>query len=207
MKLNTWDAVIFDYGRVLSSSPSRDELAVLAKMTGVNESKFFELYSETRDDYDLGLADYKQHWQLLAEAAKVEISTEAAEQAVALETEIWTQINQDTLDLARAIKSSGAKIAILSNMPFDLLGDLRKKFGWLAEFDVLTWSCELGIVKPDERIYRACLTQLGCAAEYALFFDDRPRNVEGAKRVGIQAHVFESAAQARAIVEGGLQLV
>ena len=204
MRLSPWDAVIFDYGRVLSSSPSRDELAALAKLTGVKESTFFERYSETRDLYDLGLADYMQHWQRFAETAEVEISPEVAEHAFTLESDIWTQINQDTLDLAREIKSSGTKIAILSNMPFDLLVDLRKKFVWLEEFDVLTWSCELGIIKPDEGIYHACLEQLGCEAGRALFFDDRPRNVDGARRVGMHACVFESAAQARAIVERGL---
>jgi putative hydrolase of the HAD superfamily len=145
-----------------------------------------------------------QHWQRFAETAEVEISPEVAEHAFTLESDIWTQINQDTLDLAREIKSSGTKIAILSNMPFDLLVDLRKKFVWLEEFDVLTWSCELGIIKPDEGIYHACREQLGCEAGRALFFDDRPRNVDGARRVGMHACVFESAAQARAIVERGL---
>jgi len=47
---------------------------------------------------------------------------------------------------------------------------------------------------------------LGCTAQRALFFDDRPRNVDGAKQVGIDAHVFESAKQARAIVERGTDL-
>jgi putative hydrolase of the HAD superfamily len=190
MKRTLWDAVIFDYGRVLSSSPSREELAVLAKVTGVSESTFFDLYSDTRDHYDRGEADYKQHWQQFAEAAEVEISRQAVEQAVTLESEIWTQANCETLKLAREIKASGTKIAILSNMPFD----------------VLTWSCELGIIKPDQAIYQACLERLGCEAERALFFDDRPRNVEGAKQVGMEAHVFESAAQARAIVRRGLNL-
>jgi HAD superfamily hydrolase (TIGR01509 family) len=64
----------------------------------------------------------------------------------------------------------------------------------------------LGVIKPDAEIYRASLTALDCEAKRALFFDDRPRNVEGALRVGMEAHVFESAAQAREIVERGLSL-
>ena len=58
--------------------------------------------------------------------------------------------------------------------------------------------------KPDARIYGACLTALGCKAERALFFDDRSRNVEAAMGGGMEAHVFESADQARAIVRSGL---
>jgi len=45
-----------------------------------------------------------------------------------------------------------------------------------------------------------------CESSGALFFDDRERNVEGARRLGIDAHVFESAAQGRSVIERGLQL-
>lgn len=206
MKSAPWDAIIFDYGRVLSCSPSREELLELAEIAGVSESSFFELYSNTRDHYDRGHADYRQHWQRFAEVAEVEIPPEAVERIAAVEAEIWTRINPGALDLAREVKSGGLKTAILSNMPFDLLAILRRKFDWLDEFDVLTWSCELGVIKPDEEIYRACLGALGCEPARSLFFDDRPRNVEGAQKVGMDAHVFESAEQARAIVERGLAL-
>lgn len=207
LKPSSWDAVIFDYGRVLSTSPSREELAVLARLSGVSEDSFFELYSNTREHYDRGHADYKEHWQRFAEVAKVEIPAEAVEQIVAMESNIWTKPNAETLDLARQIKMSGLKTAILSNMPFDLLAELQRKFDWLGEFDVQIWSCDLGVIKPDPEIYEACLAKLGCQAERTLFFDDRPRNVEGARQVGMEAHVFESAGQAREIIKRGLNLL
>ena len=202
-----WDAVLFDYGRVLSYAPSREELQDFAALTGVSEAEFFELYSNTRDHYDRGHADCRQHWQRFAEAADVQIPPATVERMVAMESDMWTRLNPAMLELAREIKSRGLKTAILSNMPFDLLAELRRKFDWLDEFDVQTWSCELGVIKPDAEIYRACLTALGCVSARALFFDDRPRNVDGAKQVGMEAHVFESASQARAIVERGLNLL
>jgi putative hydrolase of the HAD superfamily len=205
-ELSAWDAVIFDYGRVLSTSPSREELAVLATLSGVGVATFFELYSNTRDRYDCGHADYKQHWEWFAEVAKVAIPPETVEQIVAMESVIWTKVNVETLDLAREIKARGVKTAILSNMPFDLLAELRSKFDWLDEFEVQIWSCDLGVIKPDSGIYQACLSALECEAGRTLFFDDRPRNVEAARQVGMEAYVFESAAQARAIVERGLNL-
>ena len=206
MNSSPWDAVLFDYGRVLSYAPSREKLLDFAALTGVSEAAFFELYSNTRDHYDLGHANYRQHWQRFAEVAKVEIAPTTVERMVAMESDMWTRLNPKTLELAREIKSHGLKTAILSNMPFDLLAELRRKFDWLDEFDVQIWSCELGVIKPDAGIYRACLTALGCEAARALFFDDRPANVEGARQVGMEAHVFESAAQARAIVARELNL-
>jgi putative hydrolase of the HAD superfamily len=199
-----WDAVLFDYGRVLSYAPSREELLVFASLTGVSEARFFELYSNTRDHYDRGHADYRQHWQRFAEVAEVAISPATVEKMVAMESDMWTRLNPEMLELARAIKACGLKTAILSNMPVDLLAELRRKFDWLDEFDVQIWSCELGVIKPDPEIYRACLAALDCEAARALFFDDRPGNVDGARQLGIEAHVFESAAQARKIVERGL---
>ena len=206
MNSSQWDAVLFDYGRVLSYAPSREELLDFAALTGVSEAVFFELYSNTRDHYDRGHADYRQHWQRFADVAEVQISPPTLERMVAMESDMWTRLNPEMLTLAREIKSRGLKTAILSNMPFDLLAELRRKFDWLDEFDVQTWSCELGVIKPDAEIYHACLTALGCEAGRALFFDDRPRNVDGAKQSGMDAHVFESAAQAREIVQRGLNL-
>jgi putative hydrolase of the HAD superfamily len=201
-----WDAVLFDYGRVLSYAPSREELLEFAALTGVSEQVFFELYSSTRDLYDRGHADYRQHWQRFAEVAEVQIPPATVDRMVAMESVMWTRLNPEMLELAREIKTGGLKTAILSNMPFDLVGELRRKFDWLDEFNVQIWSCELGVIKPDAEIYHACLTALGCEASRALFFDDRPGNVDGARRVGMEAHVFESAEQARAIVERGLNL-
>ena len=79
-----------------------------------------------------------------------------------------------------------------------------RKFSWLDEFEVKIWSCELGILKPDPAIYRACLDALGCRAERTLFFDDRANNVEAARDLGMEAHIFESAGQATAIVRAGM---
>lgn len=179
---------------------------MLAALTGVPEESFFELYSNTRDHYDRGHADCNQHWQRFAEVAQVEISADNIDRILAIESEMWTRIDRDTLELAWKIKARGAKIAILSNMPFDLLGELHQTFDWLAEFDVPTWSCELGVVKPDAGIYRTCLAALGCEPGGSLFFDDRPNNVESARQLGMEAYIFESAVQAKAIVERGMDM-
>lgn len=206
MTASRWDAVIFDYGGVLSYAPFREDVAEYAAQTGLDEPSFFELYTNTRDYYGRSPAEYTQHWLRVAEAIGVEISVAAVEKFIVMESDLWTRPNADVLELARAVKASGLKTAILSNMTFDLLGRLRERLEWLGEFDVQIWSCEEGCAKPDTRIYRSCLTALDCKPNRSLFFDDRPRNVDGAKRTGIDAHIFESAAQAKAIMERGLNL-
>jgi putative hydrolase of the HAD superfamily len=206
MSTTPWDAVIFDYGGVLSYAPFRRELAESATRIGLDEPSFFKVYSNTRDYYGRSPEEYKQHWLRVAEAAGVEMSVAAVEDFIALESDLWTRPNAEVLALAREIKASGLKTAILSNMTVELLGRLREKLDWLGEFDVQIWSCEAGKAKPDASIYRACLAELDCEPARALFFDDRPCNVDGAKRVGIDGHIFESVQQARSIVERGPSL-
>jgi putative hydrolase of the HAD superfamily len=204
MESKRWDVVIFDYGRVLSQVPTLAERQEFAALVGVTEPPFFQLYSDTRDEYDCGRHDCAQHWQRFADAAGVSISPQQLARIVELETRMWLRVNPEALALAREIKVAGVRTAILSNMPPDLLCDMRKSFDWLDEFEVQIWSCEHGVIKPDPAIYRICLDALGCEPERALFFDDRANNVEGARKAGMQGHVFESTEQARAIVRVGL---
>jgi putative hydrolase of the HAD superfamily len=203
MSSSPWDAVIFDYGRVLSLAPSEAELQEFAALVGVTEPPFFEIYSATRHDYDCGRADFRQHWQAFAETAGVELRPAQVERIAGMETLMWLRVNPEALELAREITAHGLRTAILSNMPHDLLAEVRK-FSWLDEFQVKIWSCELGTVKPDPVIYRACLDALGCPEGRMLFFDDRLNNVEAARDLGMEAHIFESAEQARAIVRAGM---
>ena len=146
---------------------------------------------------------YRQHWQRFADAAGISLSTQHVQGVVDFETQMWLRVNPQALELAREIKAGGVRTAILSNMPHDLLGELRKTFDWLDEFEVQVWSCEHGVIKPDPAIYRLCLDALGCESQRTLFFDDRPNNVEGARRAGMKAHLFESVEQAAAIVRSG----
>ena len=195
--------MIFDYGGVLCYAPTRQDVAQCAECSGLDEETFYKLYTETRKYYGLAAAGYKAHWHRVAKAADITISEAAVKRFIDGESDLWTRANPETLALAREAKAAGSKIAVLSNMTSELLGILCGKFDWLAEFDVKIWSCEKGYAKPDVVIYRTCLQQLGCAPDKSLFFADRPQNVAAARRVGIDAHVFESAGQARAIVERG----
>ena len=207
MKSTVWDAVIFDYGKVLSHGPTAEDLQQFTTITGIPDPvRFYELYAETRAEYDSGAMDYRQHWQVFCEAADVTLDSEQVDRLAALEIQMWMRLNPEMLALVREINSIGLQTAILSNMPNDLLDALRNSFDWLNEVEVQIWSCELGVVKPSAAIYHACLDALQCEPSRALFFDDRARNVDAAQVLGIDARLFLSAEQARTTVYRGLGL-
>ena len=56
-------------------------------------------------------------------------------------------------------------------------------------------SCEIGIEKPDLRIYKILLHISELPAEEVIFVDDMEENVEAAKAVGLDAILFISHAQ------------
>ena len=90
---------------------------------------------------------------------------------------MWVLPNDAMLAWAAALQDAGILTAILSNMGPEVLRYMRQEFGWLASFTHHTWSCELGIVKPDPTIYTWTCEQLGVRPEEALFLDDKIENV------------------------------
>jgi putative hydrolase of the HAD superfamily len=55
-------------------------------------------------------------------------------------------------------------------------------------FDVTVFSCSVGLRKPDPRIYRLALQQLGVDAADAMFVGDGANDeLAGAERVGMKA--------------------
>lgn len=58
-------------------------------------------------------------------------------------------------------------------------------------FQEVYYSHEMGLSKPNERIYREVLQQSQLNAEECLFIDDKAENIAGAKACGIGGWVFK----------------
>ncbi len=82
---------------------------------------------------------------------------------------------------------------------------LETEFQIADAFDPLIVSAEVGVAKPDPRIYQLALERLGVDASAAVFVDDFEANVAGARWVGMQAVQFLSTPQAIAAVRGLLR--
>ncbi|WP_439658003.1 HAD family hydrolase [Lentzea sp. HUAS TT2] len=98
------------------------------------------------------------------------------------------------VELVRKARAAGLHTALLSNSwgegyPKDLLLEL---------FDTVVISGRVGLRKPDERIYRHTLEQVGVPAGRSVFFDDAPINVEAAQATGMHAFRHTSAESTRA---------
>jgi putative hydrolase of the HAD superfamily len=110
-------------------------------------------------------------------------------------------------DIFTEIPGTGELLAGLRrHYPLYLLSDTNEiHFGYvqrtvkvLALFDQFVVSYEVGVLKPDPRIYQEALRRSGVPPEACVFFDDRAVNVDAAHRLGMQGIVFESPAQCAA---------
>jgi len=91
---------------------------------------------------------------------------------------------------------------LLSNAFSDLRRVVTETWMFADAFDEMVISAEVGVVKPDPRIYHLALERLEASPEAAVFIDDFRRNVEGARAVGLNAIHFKDPGQARGELEG-----
>lgn len=187
--------VIFDYGCVLSVTPRLEDYEPLCQATGLDAAAFQEIYWRHRDAYDGNVLDVSAYWQDFGLATGVTFSPEQIQELVAKDIEVWGRTDPVMIEWARVLRERGWKTAVLSNMSRGVGDYLRRTATWLALFDHLCFSGELGITKPDTAIYHVCLEALGVAPAQALFLDDRAVNIAAAQAIGMNGILFQSAEQ------------
>jgi putative hydrolase of the HAD superfamily len=190
--MHTLQAVAFDYGKVLSLPPTEAQWRTLSTRFGKPLQEFQQIYWGNREELDRGTLDNVAYWQRVGKDCGLDISDAEALELIEHDNLQWTNENPEMLALARDLQRAGYRTAILSNMEHRMLAAMRKKLKWLDEFDVQIYSCEIGAVKPEAKIFRLCCERLGCLPEEALFLDDKKVNTEGAKKIGMQAYVYHS---------------
>ncbi len=195
-------AVIFDFGNVLTLPPRPRDKARMQRVAGLEEVRFASRYRRHRREYDRGCLDGRGYWSRVLDSRAPADLEKRVEALVRMDFQSWTRINRPVLKWAFALRGAGVPIAILSNMPCDLLAMIRRRFGWLSRFDATVFSCEVGSVKPEAAIYHGCLEALRVKAEQALFLDDTQENVAGALQAGLPALLFRSLKEVREQVRG-----
>ena len=91
----------------------------------------------------------------------------------------------------RAIRDSGLRTALLSNS-WGMADYPRHLFPGM--FDVVVISGEVGMRKPEERIFRHAAGLLGLSPQECVFIDDLKVNVAAAEAVGMTAVLHDDPA-------------
>ncbi|MGC1298602.1 MAG: HAD family phosphatase [Alloacidobacterium sp.] len=188
-------AVIFDYGMVLSQPQEPVALNNLLAITGLDRDTFDSHYWAHRFAYDMGRLNGRTYWQQFAADTGIELTSTEIERLIENDVLMWCTINEPMVKWAKSLAESGLRIGILSNMGEDVLSYMRQEFSWLGDFHHHTWSCELGIAKPDPAIYSYTCEKLDVAPGEALFLDDKAENIRAAEAVGLIGIQFRDIEQ------------
>ena len=150
-------AVVFDYGMVLTGPPDPEAHAALLRITGLPLDRFESLYWADRHAYDEGKLTGLAFWQKLVRDAGLNLEPGTVEELNHWDARMWTTENPAMLAWQLQLKQRGLLTAILSNMGDNVLASIEREFDWLPRFDVLVWSYQLHMAKPDPAIYRHAL--------------------------------------------------
>ena len=92
----------------------------------------------------------------------------------------------------RRAKAAGKRVGILSNELELFYGrDIMNRLDILKEMDSLIDATHTHILKPDPRAYALGCEALGLTPAEVVFVDDQPRNIEGARRAGLDTVQFD----------------
>jgi putative hydrolase of the HAD superfamily len=90
----------------------------------------------------------------------------------------------------RRLQTDGVKLALLTNNVKEFGSAWRATFPVDELFEVVVDSSEVGVRKPDRRIYLLACERLAVEPTAAVFIDDNRDNVDAARAVGMEAVQF-----------------
>lgn len=186
------DAVLFDYGMVLSGPPDPQGWALLRSISGLDEDRLHAAYWKFRHDYDRGALTGRAYWLAVAADTGITLDDAQISALFAADVDVWTSLNLPMVEWAGQLQRAGIRTGILSNIG-DCIGDgVVAKLPWLAGFYACLWSHALGMAKPDPAIYVKAAEALHTAPAGILFIDDREENIRAAAAVGMQTLHYTS---------------
>ncbi|MFH1106058.1 MAG: HAD family phosphatase [Candidatus Aenigmatarchaeota archaeon] len=182
-------AVIFDVGGTYLSGSLVSFARKACKMLGIK--KFFR---ET--DLRVFVRKYNQGVISAEECFRKCLGVPITSAQMKRIKSLWTSTYALQPEMARLVKRLKKRyaLAVLSNSD-PLNSDSFKRKGLYAPFNHVILSHELGVTKPDKKIYRIALKKLKMRPDECVFIDDQKICVDAARKIGMNAILFESVRQ------------
>jgi putative hydrolase of the HAD superfamily len=194
--MSRFEAVLWDYGGVFTSSPF---LAVhaYALAQGIDPERFGQvLFGSYHDDTDHVWHQLERgEISFVAALVRIQADAEAAgfqfDLGELISLAVVDEIDRSiVVDAVRAVRAKGMRTAIVTNNIREYGDAWRTQFPLDELFDVVIDSSEEGVRKPDPVIFRTALDRLGVIdPRRAIFLDDFAGNVDAARALGLHGIV------------------
>ena len=97
---------------------------------------------------------------------------------------------EGSVAILEALRRADVPTYAITNFAGETFRATQRRFPFLAGFDGAIVSGDVGLLKPDPRIYRLLLERYGLDAAECVFMDDVPANVAAARSVGMHGIDF-----------------
>jgi epoxide hydrolase-like predicted phosphatase len=188
------EAVIFDFGGVISV-PVFHDLTPIDDELGVPRGSLHRLIFGDDDDPDpdfhrletgeLSLTDYLLG--LERRAPEVLGQPLDADAFLRFSAARGLQVQWPVVHRIRTLRTTGVRLALLTNNAKEFAGAWKASFPVDELFAVVIDSSEVGLRKPDPRIYELTCTRVQVEPHAAVFLDDNVENVTAARALGIES--------------------
>jgi HAD superfamily hydrolase (TIGR01509 family) len=101
-------------------------------------------------------------------------------------------INPEVKELIGQLRNNGYKICTCTNNNAIRIEWLEKRFSFLQDFDVFVASYQVGVFKPDKKIFEELILKAGVAADKIVYTDDNPERLQWAIDLWINTHLYEN---------------
>jgi putative hydrolase of the HAD superfamily len=183
--------VFFDIGGVLGTNGwDREQRAAAAGHFGLDVAELEELHGETVAMLEQGRMSLDEYLRNTVFYRARPFEPEEFKSCMLAQSAPFPE----TIDLARALASTGRYRLMTLNNESDELNRYRiEQFGLRDIFIAFFSSCWVGMLKPARRIYEVALAMSQAEPDGSVFIDDRERNLEPARSLGMRTIRFTDA--------------
>lgn len=181
-------AVIFDVGGVLHGDYSRYVQADIKFTLGVDDTTFQKYFPPLYEKLHLGEITEKEFWD--------EFTNLTGTRDKLPPVSMWQReyrnhykIDEDMMELVRQLKKKGLLVAIVSNSNEPHYRS-NMEYNLYKEFEIIILSHQVGLAKPNPKIFELVLEKLGTNPEETIFIDDKPDYAAASETLGIHGLVF-----------------
>jgi epoxide hydrolase-like predicted phosphatase len=192
-------AVIFDVGGVLECTPPTGHRRKWEADLGLAPGELDRTMVDVWLGGSLGTVSETEVHSALAD--RLRLSPSQVQQFMdGFWEEYLGTLNTQLTDYAASLRPR-YRTGILSNSFVGAREREQQRYGFEDLVDVIAYSHEIGVAKPDPAAYLLTCERLDVAPEEAVFLDDREQAVGGAHAVGMAAVLFRDNTQAVAEIE------
>jgi epoxide hydrolase-like predicted phosphatase len=194
MIVMTIQAVVFDIGGVLEITPDLGWADAWESRLGLAPGELHERMNDAWRGGSIGTISEAE----VRQAARERLGLDE-QQLAELMADIWREYlgtaNTELIEYARRLRPR-YRTGILSNSFVGAREREQTAYGFEDLVDVIVYSHECGMSKPDPGIYALACGRLRVEPAQMVFLDDSERCVEGARQAGIHAVLYSGNAQA-----------